>query len=131
MFMWLCFNQSLSVCVLCLCVSIKHRLYVCISLCTGCNDTLAPLPQPKLKIAQYKQPYCRKVKSISAMDFQYFHIVSIFASFLYSRTKMLKFTKIALKTRCLIAFILPCMDSIGFYGILLYWSGKPHVLPFF
>ena len=42
--------------------------------CTGCNNTLAPppLPQPKLKVAQYNQTYCRKVKSISAMDFQYF-----------------------------------------------------------
>ena len=28
-----------------------------------------PLPQPKLKVAQYNQTYCWKVKSISAMDF--------------------------------------------------------------
>ena len=44
---------------------------------TGCFNTLAtPLhtPQPKLKVAQYNQTYCQKskVKSISAMDFQYF-----------------------------------------------------------
>ena len=83
--------------------------------CTGCNDTLAPLPQPKLKVAQYNQTYCRKVKLISAMDFQYFRFVSIFASFLYSRTKMLKFTKIALKARYLFAFSSPCMDFMEYF----------------
>ena len=79
---------------------------------TGCNDTLAPLPQIKLNVAQYNQTYCRKVKSISAMDFQYFCFVSIFASFLYSQTKMLKFTNTALKVCCLFAFSSPCMDSM-------------------
>ena len=51
--------------------------------CTGCNDTLATpsTSQPKLKVAQYNKTYCRKVKSISAMDFQYLRFVSIFASF--------------------------------------------------
>ena len=84
--------------------------------CTS-NDTLAPhpLPQPKLKVAKYNQTYCRKVKSNSAMDFQYFCLVSIFASFLYSRTKMLKFTNIALKARCLFAFPSPCMDFMEYF----------------
>ena len=44
---------------------------VCLIECTGCNNTLFPPPQPKLKKAQYNQTYCRKVESISAMDFQY------------------------------------------------------------
>ena len=60
---------------------------------TGCNDTLAPLPQPKLKVAQYNQTYCRKVKSISAMDFQYFCFVSIFASFFMLSNKKAKVNK--------------------------------------
>ena len=48
---------------------------------TGCNDTFVPPPEPKLKVAQYNQTYCRKVESISAMDFQYFYFVSIFTIF--------------------------------------------------
>ena len=67
-------------CCLHACLS-AYLPYQPVCLYTGCNDTLAPLPQPKLKVAQYNQTYCRKVKSISAMDFQYFCFVSIFASF--------------------------------------------------
>ena len=44
----------------------------------------SPPPQPKLKVAQYNQTYCRKVKSISAMDFHYFYFVSILLLLLYS-----------------------------------------------
>ena len=47
----------------------------------GVSIPCSPSPQPKLKVAQYNQAYCRKVKSISAMDFQYFHFVSIFTIF--------------------------------------------------
>ena len=43
-----------------------------------------PPPQLKLKVAQYNQTYCRKVKSISAMDFYYFYFVSIFITFFYT-----------------------------------------------
>ena len=74
-----------------------------------------PLAQSKLKVAHYNQTYRRKVKSISAMDFQYFCFVSIFASFLYSRTKMLQFINIALKARYLCAFPSPCMDYMGYF----------------
>ena len=63
---------------------------------TGRNDTLAPppLPQPKLKVAQYNQAYCRKVKSISAMDFQYFYFVSIFTIFFILSNKNAQIKKI-------------------------------------
>ena len=44
----------------------------------GVSIPCHPPPQPKLKVAQYNQTYRRKVESISAMDFQYFHFVSIF-----------------------------------------------------
>ena len=76
-----------------------------------------PLHSPKLKVAQYNQTYCWKVKSFSAMDFQYFHFISIFTTFLYSQTKMLKFIKIALKACYLFAFSSPCMDvMLSFYN---------------
>ena len=52
-------------------LAIMNYYDAAIFLYTGCNDTLAPLPQPKLKVSQYNQTYCWKVKSISAMDFQY------------------------------------------------------------
>ena len=73
---------------------------------TGCHDTLYTPPQPKLKVTQYNQTYCWKVKSISGMDFQYFR-----------RTKMLQVTKITLKARRLFAFSSPCMDSMEYFYI--------------
>ena len=40
----------------------QYAICIMLNSCTGCKDTLAPLPQPKLKVAQYNQTYCRKVK---------------------------------------------------------------------
>ena len=53
-----------------------------------------PPPQPKLNVAQYNQTYCRKVKSISAMDFQYFYFVSIFTIFSILSNKNAQIKKI-------------------------------------
>ena len=104
------------------------RFFRTIALYTGCNDTLAPLPQPKLKVAQYNQTYCRKVKSISAMDFQYFYFVSIFTIFLILSNKNAQIHKNRTQSTLFICFF---TALYGFYGISVYWSWKPLVLPFF
>ena len=64
-------------------------------ICTGCNNTFPPPPpQTKLKVAQFNQTYCRKVKSISVMDFQYFYFSSIFTIFLILSNKNAQIKKI-------------------------------------
>ena len=49
-----------------------------------------PPPQPNLKVSQYNQTYRWKVKSFSAMDFQYFHFISIFTTFFILSNKNAK-----------------------------------------
>ena len=62
------------------------------------------------------------------MDFQYFCFVSIFASFFILSNKNAKIHKNRTQSTLFICFFI---TLYGFYGILLYWSWKPHVLPFF
>ena len=47
----------------------------------------------RLKVAQCNQTYCRKVKSISAIDFQYLRFVLIFAIFYILSNKNAKIHK--------------------------------------
>ena len=94
----------------------------------GVSIPCPPPPQPKLKVAQYNQTYCRKVKSISAMDFHYFYFVSIFTAFFILSNKDAKIHKNGTQSSPFICF---SITLYGFYGILLYWSWKPHVLRFF
>ena len=60
----------------------------------GVTIPYSPPPPPKLKVAQYNQTYCRKAKSISAMDFQCFHFVSIFTIFSILSNKNAQIKKI-------------------------------------
>ena len=87
-----------------------------------------PPPQPKLKVAQYNQTYCRKVKSISAMDFHYFYFVSIFTAFFILSNKNAQIHKN--RTQSML-FNCLFLTLYGCYGILLYWNWKTHVLRFF
>ena len=59
----------------------------------GVAIPLSPPPQPNLKVSQYNQTYRWKVKSFSAMDFQYFHFISIFTTFLILSNKNAKINK--------------------------------------
>ena len=86
---------------------------------TGCCDTFGPHPQPKPKVAQYNQTYCLKVKSISAMDFQYFYFVSIFTIFLILSNKNAQIHKNRTQSTLFICFF---TTLYGFYGISVYWS---------
>ena len=56
----------------------------------GVAIPLSPPPQPNLKVSQYNQTYRWKVKSFSAMDFQYFHFISIFTTFFILSNKNAK-----------------------------------------
>ena len=83
----------------------------------GVSIPCHPPPQPKLKVAQYNQTYCRKVKSISAMDFHYFYFVSIFTAFFILSNKNAQIHKNRTQSmlfNCLFPTLYGC------YGIPLY-----------
>ena len=94
----------------------------------GVSIPCPPPPQPKLKVAQYNQTYCRKVKSISAMDFHYFYFVSIFTAFFILSNKNAQIHKN--RTQSML-FNCLFLTLYGCYGIRLYWNRKTHVLRFF
>ena len=94
----------------------------------GTYMVIIPPPQHNLKVAQYNQIYCRKVKSISAMDFQYCYFVSIFTTVSILSKKNAKIHKNHTQS---MLFICLFITLYGCYGILLYWKWKPHVLRFF
>ena len=102
-----------------------------------------PPPQNNLKVAQYNKTYCQKVKSFSAMDFQYFLFctVLIFTTFLMLSNENAQFKKMhkeALKTyRLLVTFCIDIVQShngnksqihYNSFAILLWmiwhWSGN-------
>ena len=105
-------------------------LYYCTQsiIIQGVSIPCHPPPQPKLKVAQYNQTYCRKVKSISAMDFHYFYFVSIFTAFFILSNKNAQIHKN--RTQSML-FNCLFLTLYGCYGILLYWNWKTHVLRFF
>ena len=84
---------------------------------TGCNNTLAPPPQPNLKVAQYNQNLFSESKTNFCDGFSIFHFISIFTSFFILSNKNAKIHKN--RTQCTL-FICFFITLYGFYGILLY-----------
>ena len=118
---YLCMHACILLCtyiVKCIYLSKFIRFDVA-NLVQGVSIPCPPPPQPKLTVAQYNQTYCRKVKSISAIDFHYFYFVSIFTTFFILSNKNAQIHKN--RTQSML-FNCLFLTLYGCYRILLYWN---------